>query len=312
LNSAAKDHEAVRIALGNEPMNFLGLSYGSQLGAQYAALFPDNIRTMALDGITQHSQGQAANILVESSSYAASLKLFFEWASTNETSPLQGEDIEKFWSSLLANATDTPIKALGCDGKKCRADVNAEDILFKAQPSMVYATGDPSRSASWGNLASALYNASQGDATAFATSFSDPSALSAIAIGCLDWTASRSFSESLQKQTMGEIYTPLTRGWSQSYQVQHQCIEWPVAVVNPPKKLDIKSKTTIVLVNSETDPETGYPWAVGMLEEIENAVLVTRKGAGHTSFPLGGETAEVTGEYLITGKAPKEGLFLDT
>ena len=65
--SAAKDHEAVRIALGNEPMNFVGLSYGSQLGAQYAALFPDNIRTLALDGITQHSQGEAANILVETS-----------------------------------------------------------------------------------------------------------------------------------------------------------------------------------------------------------------------------------------------------
>ena len=39
--SAAKDHEAVRVALGNEPMNFLGLSYGSQLAAQYISLFPN-------------------------------------------------------------------------------------------------------------------------------------------------------------------------------------------------------------------------------------------------------------------------------
>jgi pimeloyl-ACP methyl ester carboxylesterase len=300
----------VRIALGNEPINFLGLSYGSQLGAQYAALFPDNIRTLALDGIVQHSQGQAENILVESSAYAVSLKLFFEWASTNESSPLKGEDMEEFWTSLLTNATESPIKASGCDGKECRADVNAEEILFSAQPYMVYATGDIERSASWGVLASALYNASQGDATAFATSLVSPSAVSALAIGCLDWTSSRTFSESLQKQTMGETYTPLTRGASQSYQVQHQCIGWPADVVNPPKKLDIKTDTTILLVNSEADPETGYPWAIGMLEEIENAVLVTRSGAGHTSIVLGGETAEVIVEYLVTGQAPEEGLIL--
>jgi hypothetical protein len=218
----------------------------------------------------------------------------------------------EFWSSLLANATESPIKAPGCDGKKCRVDVNAEEILFRAQPYMVYTDGDVERPASWGFLASALHNASHGDATAFATSFTDPTAFSGLAIGCLDWTATRTFSESLQKQTMSETHTPLTRGASQSYQVQHQCIGWPAAVVNPPKKLDIKTETTILLVNSDADPETGYPWAIGMLEEIENAVLVTRKGAGHTSFALGGETSKVTAEYLITGQAPEDGLFLSS
>lgn len=34
----ARDHEAVRIALGGEPMTYLGLSYGTQLGSQYAEL----------------------------------------------------------------------------------------------------------------------------------------------------------------------------------------------------------------------------------------------------------------------------------
>ncbi|KAF2679124.1 alpha/beta-hydrolase [Lentithecium fluviatile CBS 122367] len=310
--SAVKDHEAVRIALGNEPFNYLGLSYGAQLGALYAALFPNNIRSMALDGITQHSQGQAANILIESSSYAVSLKRFFEWASTDESSPLKGQDMETFWYSLLGNATESPIPAAGCNDTDCRADVNAEDILFATQPSMVYATGDVSRSASWGVLASALYNASEGDATAFATSFTSPTAYSGLAIGCLDWTTTPTFSASLQKQIMGGTYTPLTLGASQSYQIQQQCIGWPAPVVNPPKKLDIKTEVTILLVISEADPETGYPWAIGMLEEFENKVLVTRKGAGHTSFALGGETSEVMAMYLITGVAPKEGLLLDS
>ena len=267
---------------------------------------------MALDGITLHSQGQAANLLIESSSYSTSLKLFFEWASTDDSSPLKGQDMEEFWTSLLANATESPIKASACDGKECRTDVTAEEILFAVQPNMVYATGDTERGASWGSLASGLYNASQGDASAFATALTDPTAISGLAIGCLDWTHTQSFSESLQKQTMAETYLPLTRGASQTYQIQQQCIGWPIAVVNPPMKLDIKTEATILLVSSEADPETGYAWAVGMLEEVENKVLVTRKGAGHTSFALGGETSEVMGMYLITGQAPEEGLFLES
>jgi pimeloyl-ACP methyl ester carboxylesterase len=76
--SAAKDHEAVRVALGNEPMNFLGLSYGSQIGVQYISLFPENVRTLALDAIVQHSQSEAANIHIDTSSYEHVLKHFFE------------------------------------------------------------------------------------------------------------------------------------------------------------------------------------------------------------------------------------------
>ena len=49
--SIAKDHEAVRIALGSEPITWLGMSYGTQLAAQYAEMYPDNIRAMVLDSI---------------------------------------------------------------------------------------------------------------------------------------------------------------------------------------------------------------------------------------------------------------------
>ncbi len=39
--SVARDHEAVRIALGVSKVNWLGLSYGTQVGAQYAAVVPE-------------------------------------------------------------------------------------------------------------------------------------------------------------------------------------------------------------------------------------------------------------------------------
>ncbi|MFW2383911.1 MAG: alpha/beta fold hydrolase, partial [Acidimicrobiales bacterium] len=48
--NAARDIETVRIALGDEPLNFVGYSYGTAIGSVYATLFPDAIRSMVLDG----------------------------------------------------------------------------------------------------------------------------------------------------------------------------------------------------------------------------------------------------------------------
>lgn len=301
----------MRVALGNEPLTYLGLSYGTQIGAQYAQLFPDNIRAFALDAITQHSQSEAANLLIEGTSYQLNLEHFFEWASANESSPLHGQDVQALWTSLLTNASTTPIPAPGCNGTTCRADVNAEEITLNAQPYLIIASGDMTLGASWGVFASALYNASQGDATAFSVRYDDTS-VSGLAIGCLDWTSTSSLNEALSKQAIADAYMPLTHGASETWAIQHSCTGWPVAPKNPPKKLDVKTKKTILMVNSVADPETGYPWAIGMLEEIENKVLVTRRGDGHTSFSLGGETAQVIGKYLLTGEAPATNLFLDS
>ena len=40
----------MRIAAGEPVMNFLGLSYGTRIGATYAAMFPDTVGNMVLDG----------------------------------------------------------------------------------------------------------------------------------------------------------------------------------------------------------------------------------------------------------------------
>jgi pimeloyl-ACP methyl ester carboxylesterase len=47
---SARDMERLRQALGEPSMNYLGLSYGTLLGAEYANMFPDKIRAMVLDG----------------------------------------------------------------------------------------------------------------------------------------------------------------------------------------------------------------------------------------------------------------------
>ncbi|VEG56362.1 alpha/beta hydrolase fold protein [Mycolicibacterium aurum] len=53
--TAARDMDVVRAALGEERINYLGFSYGTQLGAVYAARYPDRIRAMVLDGAVDPS-----------------------------------------------------------------------------------------------------------------------------------------------------------------------------------------------------------------------------------------------------------------
>ena len=81
LDSAtvAHDFEAVRVALGDEPLNYLGLSYGTLIGQAYLELYPNNVRTMVLDGNVDHTQLQQYAKLTESRTYESTLNQFFDW-----------------------------------------------------------------------------------------------------------------------------------------------------------------------------------------------------------------------------------------
>lgn len=53
--AAVRDMDAVREALGEAQINFLGFSYGTELGATYASRYPDRVRAMVLDGAVDPS-----------------------------------------------------------------------------------------------------------------------------------------------------------------------------------------------------------------------------------------------------------------
>ena len=56
-DSAARDMDVVRQALGDDQINFLGFSYGTDLGASYLEKFPNRVRAMVLDGAIDPAEG---------------------------------------------------------------------------------------------------------------------------------------------------------------------------------------------------------------------------------------------------------------
>ncbi|HEX9258966.1 MAG TPA: alpha/beta fold hydrolase, partial [Acidimicrobiales bacterium] len=58
----AKDMDLVRGALGEDVTTYFGFSYGSELGATYATLFPKRVRAMVLDGAADPNAGYEADV----------------------------------------------------------------------------------------------------------------------------------------------------------------------------------------------------------------------------------------------------------
>ena len=118
--STIHDHEAVRKALGGEKLTWLGQSYGTLLGSQYAELYAECIRGMVLDGVVSASQASVAEFVLDATSTEATMQKFFDFCSTsnktycvalrkNATKPLP-----ELWDDLVVKAEQSPIPAPKC------------------------------------------------------------------------------------------------------------------------------------------------------------------------------------------------------
>jgi pimeloyl-ACP methyl ester carboxylesterase len=310
--SAAKDIEQVRLALGGEPLNYLGLSYGTQLGATYAQLFPDNIRVMVLDGALDHDQRGLAMLDNEARAHEKELERFAAWCSETESCALHGQDVLTVYDELVATADKTPIPAPRCvELGYCRPEATGEDIRFMVQGMLMFTHPTPAFSMpGWEGLAKALAEAQGGDGSAFAAylALTDDSGLfSGLGIECVDWpTDIATYDDFAAYEEFARIIAPHSQGATQTWTILTGCMGWPVPVANPPGLWNVEGTPPILIVNATYDPSTAYVWAQLMREQIDGSVLLTRIGDGHTSYLLPGEsqTRDAIDHYLITGETP--------
>lgn len=310
--NAAQDIEAIRLALGDEKLNWLGFSYGTQLGSTYADLYPSKIRAMILDGNLDHWQTEVSMLSAESRAYEMTLNAFFDWCDSDSTCAARGLDsaTSQTFDRLVSEAYRKPITAQECaTSGLCRADVNGEEILFNAQEFMMFpVTGFPS-------LGLALAQATAGNATLLSTPLaqSNTDGFGGQAVQCLDWFPHTTTADIvLNKKQMTDLLAPHTRGACQSWNVQITCLGWPVDPNNPPHKFKILTAPPMLLVNSYSDPATAYEWAVGLQSQIGGSVLLTRNGTGHTSYEGASDAAAIMDRYLITLELPPAHMIVDS
>jgi pimeloyl-ACP methyl ester carboxylesterase len=307
--SAARDMEALRRALGDGKLNFLGLSYGAHLGSAYAELYPKRIRTMALDAIANHSVSVNTLFADAAATYEDTLNRFAAWCAQTSSCPLHGRDVLALFDSVVQRADQQPIPAPEVRDGSCRPTVTGGEIRMEALFLLVTKDGIPAIGfPSWNDFAIALARADQGDASG-----SLPS-----------WRRARSSSRgwrSTAPTIPGDRHLRGLRGQDTAGSgrgAAHPGRERGVAghprlhALAGPGHLPTAQhhgarRSPILLVGSTHDPETNYVWAHELRNQMPSAVLLTRDGDGHTSSWLqNSRTSDAIAHYLITGNTPAE------
>ncbi|KAL0930465.1 tap domain protein [Colletotrichum truncatum] len=319
--SVAKDMEAVRIgervtdaiaATGGEPMNYFGVSYGTQLGAQYAALFPSTIRAMALDGMLQHTGAFASNIMTQATSLDATIQAFFRFCEANGTNCGEGgQNIRQTWNKVIEVAGAGQLKAAECDGTiktRCVPLATVSDVLGVARSTLEFPQDRPA-------FAEFLKLGATGNGSFFTPgllsgdTFTDSRSLSITNVQCQDghFFAAKDHVEVQRVADMTRSFT-VTPGMGEFWHRVIDCTGYPVKITNPRTALNVKgTQNPVLLVHSRFDPATSFVYAAGMMEEFQNATLVLREGSGHTSYLLRGDASRVVDDYLINLKIPPAG-----
>jgi len=307
--SAARDLDMVRAVLGEDKLDYLGFSYGTQLGSTYAALFPGHVGRMVLDGAIdptltpeQEVTGQAAGFEQAARSYVADCQ-------GGSDCPLSGSvddgvaQIGRLLDGLLARPMPT-----GDVSRPLTQSLGLFGIIYPlyAQslwPTLTSALDDAiNRGDGSGLLANAdSYNSRDSDGT-----YADNSGVAFIAISCQDSRESSDPADMAAQAAELDKVAP-TFGRFLAYGGL-TCEHWPAPVVPLEADVAAPGAPPIVVVGTTGDPATPYSWAQGLATVLDSGVLVTYDGEGHTAYGSSNDCVlEAVDDYLVDGVVPADG-----
>jgi pimeloyl-ACP methyl ester carboxylesterase len=310
--STARDVEAIRAALGAGRLNFYAMSYGTQIGEQYAELFPGHIRAMALDGVADHSAGAFGNATMLAQALEESYGQFADWCLRTPACALYPTDPRTVLDHLYTAALNGTITIPG------RPDqVITPDVLLN------YLRGQLMGSARWLGVAQEL-RAVLAETSRTTTAHAAPARTPAAAtsptpvasqdaaetfITCADhrWGISK-FDQLQRLETAMNRVAPHTHFSTTALKEVTQCLGWPYPVDNPQHQLDVDGNPNILMISSRYDVATPYPGAINALRQIgRSANLLVYDGTSHADYPETPCVQQAVDTYLFTTHAPAPG-----
>jgi pimeloyl-ACP methyl ester carboxylesterase len=291
----ARDLEAIRRALGNEPLNYLGFSYGTQIGQQYAEFFPGNIRTMVLDGVVDPSLGYTEFLLGQTKAFDDA----FNRAAAD---------------CARAGAKECGVPDLGAAYDRVRARVELETLPAGDQrvgPSELAtaATYVAYLSDGWRDLGPALAAALKGDGTALldlANSYYDNEGYPTYAgVTCTDTPPPKGAEEYRKFADRAELVSPRFGGAVANELLP--CAFWPVAPTGTPGPAQVVGAPPVLVVGNTGDPATPYSNAVAVSRQLPGAVLLTVEAGGHTAYGSNACATRTVDAYLVATTLPAPG-----
>lgn len=300
---AARDMEAIRAALGEEKLNYLGYSYGTLLGGVYAQLFPAKIRAMVLDGAVDPQQGPIAGSEGQAKGFERAFTNFATWCSDNTRACPIAPDARKAVLSAIDTARRSPVR--GTDGRRATAG-----WVFYAVVSTLYSQE------AWPFLARGIDELLDGDPEVvflLADSYADRDETGRYS-NLFDANNAVNCADSDEYPTVAEIRT-FQADWRKKYPLFGaplavgllNCAVWP-AKKDPYPVGPATGSPPIVVVGTTGDPATPYESTAKLAQMLGTGTVLTWDGEGHTAYPETACIREAVEDYLIALTVPAEGL----
>lgn len=314
------DLDAIRGALGDDRLSYVGFSYGSAIGLQYLKEFGSRVRAMALDGIDLPGSDPLVANKAQLRSFEDNLDNFLAECAADKSCEFGGGDPRGALETLLADlATGDRIPAdysmPNDDGRRLNregtvgysealggiiAALYSEETWPVLRTALADATRPRKPDGMYLLMLRDLLAGRESDGTW------NHSTEANTAINCADQTERA-------KSNFGD--PQLITEWAKDIPVfgaigavgAPGCYRWPAAKypLEALTKPALAKSPTVVLVNSRHDPATPYANAIAARGLLPDARLVTWEGKDHTSF-LGGHECidDAVVPYLVSGTPP--------
>jgi len=305
---SARDMDIIRAALDEGKTDYFGASYGTELGATYAELFPERVGRMVLDGALDPTVSSYQLAAGQLRGFQRAVSAFIDDCIARDgcamgPTPEQGE---QQLIDLLASIDQSPLPT------------TSERELTEALATTGMIAAMYSEASGWPLLRQALANAFDGDGSvllALADSYSERNGDGTFAsnvndafpsISCADRPGNASLAEIRRTIPKFERISPIFgRGFAWA---GTSCTDWPVEEGEFPQRLTAKGADPILVVGTTRDPATPYEWSVGLADQLDSGVLLSRDGDGHTAYNAGNECIDsAVEEYLLAGVVPQDG-----
>ncbi|WP_243885456.1 alpha/beta hydrolase [Cellulomonas fengjieae] len=306
--SAARDLDVLRAVLGDDTLAYLGFSYGTALGATYAALFPQTVGRLVLDGAlpptltsAEASQGQAVG-------FENALRAYVADCQAGPRCPLDGsvDDGLAQVREMLDRAEANPLPTGSARDLTRSLAFYGVALPLYAQSLWPYLTQALTLAIDQNDGSALLQLADQYSDRSPDGTFSTNSTVAFYAINCLDSRDSADVATMRAEAAQIEDAAP-TVGYFFGYGAT-VCAQWPVPEVGGLESYAAEGAAPILVVGTTNDPATPYRWAEELADLLSSAVLLTYEGEGHTAYGSSNAcTDDAIDAYLLTGTVPAEG-----
>ncbi|WP_372443624.1 alpha/beta hydrolase [Streptomyces adelaidensis] len=300
--NTARDLDVIRAALGEKKLNFLGVSYGTYIGAVYGTLFPKHVRRMVVDSVVNPSREKIwyqAN-LDQDIAFEGRWKDWTKWVAANDATYHLGDTqakVQAKWLELRATAKKNPIGGL----------VGPAELISFFQSAPYYDSAWAPTAQVWSDYAAgdtqALIGAAAPDLTDTAGNASSENGNAVYtAVECTDAKWPTSWKKWDHDNTrLHKNYPFMT--WANAW-MNLPCATWQSKQSTP---LEVKTKKglpAVLIVQSERDAATPYEGAVSLHKRFKGSRLITERKAGSHGVtglvnPCVNDRVDT---YLLTGK----------